>query len=86
MVFCGKSRPGKSALITPGKSLLITSILTNRRIHRNVIHNIVICIPKHSFSLMSEKDNPFLALDKERCMILIMMFRACLQYNNYVCI
>ena len=58
MVFCGKSRSGKSSLIT--------SILTNRRIYRNAFHNVIICIPKHSFSSMSEKDNPFLALDKEK--------------------
>jgi len=58
MVFCGKSRSGKSSLIT--------SILTNRRIYRNAFHNVIICIPKHSFSSMSEKDNPFLALDQEK--------------------
>jgi len=58
MVFCGKSRSGKSSLIT--------SILTNKRIYRNEFHNVIICIPKHSFSSMSEKDNPFLAFDKEK--------------------
>ena len=58
MVFCGKRRSGKSSLIT--------SIPINRRIYRNVFHNVIICIPKHSFTSMSEKDNPFLALSPEK--------------------
>ena len=58
MVFVGKSRSGKSSLIT--------SILTNRRIYRNAFHNVIIVIPKHSFHSMSPEDNPFLALDKEK--------------------
>ena len=58
MVFCGKSRSGKSSLIT--------SILTNRRVNRNAFHNVIIVIPKHSFQSMSPADNPFLHLDKEK--------------------
>ena len=57
MVFVGKSRSGKSSLIT--------SILTNRRVYRNAFHNVIIVILKHSFQSMSPADNPFLALDKE---------------------
>ena len=56
-VFVGKSRSGKSSLIT--------SILTNRRVYRDAFQNVIICIPKHSFHSMDEKDNPFLALDYE---------------------
>ena len=58
MVFVGKSRSGKSSLIT--------SILTSRKVYRNAFHNILICIPRHSFHSMSEKDNPFLALSSEK--------------------
>ena len=58
MVFVGKSRSGKSSLIT--------SLLTNRRVYRNAFHNVIICIPKHSFNSMDEKDNPFLSLDAEK--------------------
>ena len=58
MVFLGKSRSGKSSLIT--------SILTNRRIYKNAFHNVIIVIPRHSFQSMSPDDNPFLALDKEK--------------------
>ena len=58
MAFLGKSRFGKSSLIA--------SILKNRRIYRNAFHNILICIPRHSFHSMSEKDNPFLALSPEK--------------------
>ena len=57
-VFVGKSRSGKSSLIT--------SPLMNRRVYRNAFHNVIICIPKHSFNSMNEKDNPFLALDSEK--------------------
>ena len=49
MVFVGKSRSGKSSLIT--------SLLTNRRVYRNTFHNVIICIPKHLFNSMSEKDH-----------------------------
>ena len=58
MVFVGKSRSGKSSLIT--------SLLTSRRVYRNAFHNVIICIPKHSFNSMAEKDNPFLMLDSEK--------------------
>ena len=58
IVFVGKSRSGKSSLIT--------FILTNRRVNRNAFHNILVCIPRHSFHSMSEKDNPFLALSSEK--------------------
>ena len=58
IVFVGKSRSGKSSLIT--------SLLKNRRLYRNAFHNVIIVIPKHSFHSMSERDNPFLALDKEK--------------------
>ena len=58
MVFVGKSRSGKSSLIT--------SLLTSRRVYRNTFHNVIICIPKHSFNSMAEKDNPFLMLDSEK--------------------
>ena len=58
LVFVGKSRSGKSSLIT--------SLLKNRRLYRNAFHNVIIVIPKHSFHSMSERDNPFLALDKEK--------------------
>ena len=58
MVCVGKSRSGKSSLIT--------SLLTSRRVYRNAFHNVIIVIPKHSFQSMSPADNPFLALDKEK--------------------
>ena len=58
LVFVGKSRSGKSSLIT--------SLLKNRRLYRNAFHNVIIVIPKHSFHSMSERDNPFLALDREK--------------------
>ena len=58
IVFVGKSRSGKSSLIT--------SLLKNRRLYRNAFHNVIIVIPKHSFHSMSERDNPFLTLDKEK--------------------
>lgn len=58
IVFVGKSRSGKSSLIT--------SLLTNRRIYRNAFNNVIIVIPRHSFNSMSEKDNPFLTLDSEK--------------------
>ena len=58
MVFVGKSRSGKSSLIT--------SLLTSRHVYRNAFHNVIVCIPKHSFQSMSPADNPFLALDKEK--------------------
>ena len=58
MVFVGKSRSGKSSLIT--------SLLKNRRLYRNAFHNVIIVIPRHSFNSMSERDNPFLALDDEK--------------------
>ena len=51
MVFVGKSHSGQSSLIT--------SLLTNRRVYRNTFQNVVICIAKHSFNSMSEKDNHF---------------------------
>ena len=56
LVFVGKSRSGKSSLII--------SILTNRRVYRNAFHNVIICIPKHSFHSMDDKDNPFLEFMK----------------------
>ena len=58
MVFVGKSRSGKSSLIT--------SILTNRCAYRNAFHSVIIVIPKHSFQSVSPYDNPFLALEKEK--------------------
>ena len=58
LIFVGKNRSGKSSLIT--------SILTNRRVYRNAFHNVIICIPKQSFHSMDEKDNPFLALDPKK--------------------
>ena len=64
MVFVGKSRSGKS--------FLITSILTNRRVYRNAFHNVImiIVIPKHSFQSRSPADNPFLHLDKKKIYLL----------------
>ena len=47
LVFVGKSRSGKSSLIT--------SILTNRRVYRNAFHNVLIVMPRHSFNSMQEK-------------------------------
>lgn len=58
MVFCGKSRSGKSSLIT--------SLLTSRKMYRNAFHNVILCIPSHSFSSMKESDNPFKDLDEEK--------------------
>ena len=58
LVFLGKSRSGKSSLIT--------SLLTNRRVYRNAFHNVIIVIPKHSFNSMNPKENPFIALDEEK--------------------
>ena len=34
--------------------------------YRNAFHNVILCIPMHSFQSMSPADNPFLALDKEK--------------------
>ena len=58
LVFLGKSRSGKSSLIT--------SLLTNRRVYRNAFHNVIIVIPKHSFNSMNPSENPFIALDDEK--------------------
>ena len=49
-----------------GKSSLITSLLTNRRVYRNAFHNVIIVIPRHSFHSMDPKHNPFLLLDEEK--------------------
>ena len=72
MVFVGtgKSRSGKSSLIT--------SLLTSRRMYRNAFHNVILCIPKHSFQSMSPADNPFLALDKEKIYIIYILI-----YHNF---
>ena len=58
VVYLGKSRSGKSSLIT--------SLLTNRRVYRNAFHNVIVVIPRHSFNSMNPKHNPFLALDAEK--------------------
>ena len=58
IVFVGKSRSGKSSLMT--------SLLTNSKIYYKAFHNVIIVIPKHSFNSMSEKDNPFIALSEEK--------------------
>ena len=58
MVFCGKSRSGKSSLIT--------ALLTNPKMYKRAFHNIIICIPYHSFRSMKESDNPFKDLDEEK--------------------
>ena len=42
VVYLGKSRSGKSSLIT--------SLLTNRRVYRNAFHNVIVVIPRHSFN------------------------------------
>ena len=58
IVYVGKSRSGKSSLIT--------SLLTIRRVYGNAFHNVIIVIPKHSFHSMYKKHIPFLALDEEK--------------------
>ena len=58
IVYVGKSRSGKSSLIT--------SLLTNRRVYRNAFHNVIIVIPRHSFHSMDPKHNLFLLLDEEK--------------------
>lgn len=58
MVFCGKSRSGKSSLIT--------SLLTNSRMYRKAFHNVLVCMPYHSFRSMKESDNPFVDLPEEK--------------------
>ena len=58
LMFVGKSRSGKSSLLT--------AILTHRKIYKKKFHNIIICIPMHCFTSMAEESNPFLDLDDEK--------------------
>ena len=58
IVFCGASRSGKSSLMT---SLLMISSM-----YKRVFHNVLLCIPEHSFTSMSTKDNPFIGLDEDK--------------------
>ena len=58
LVFCGKSRSGKSSLIT--------SLLTSNRMYYRAFNNVIVCMPKHSFNSMKEEDNPYANLDPEK--------------------
>lgn len=58
MVFVGKSRSGKSSLIT--------ALLTSNRMYKCAFHNILLVIPRHSYTSMSEASNPFLSLDEDK--------------------
>lgn len=58
MVFCGKSRSGKSSLLT--------SLLLDKNMYKRAFHNVLIVIPLHSFTSMAEKDNPFAELDESK--------------------
>jgi hypothetical protein len=58
MVFCGKSRSGKSSLLA--------SLLLDKNMYRRAFHNVLIVIPLHSFTSMAEKDNPFAELDENK--------------------
>lgn len=57
-VFCGKSRSGKSSLLT--------SLLLSKECYKRAFHHVLICIPMHSYTSMSEKDNPFLDLPHDQ--------------------
>ena len=58
LLFVGKSRSGKSSLIT--------SLLTSPRLYSHAFHNVIICIPQNSFQSMNPKTNPFLKLSEEK--------------------
>jgi hypothetical protein len=57
IVFCGASRSGKSSLMT--------SLLMNSSMYKRAYHNVLLCMPEHSFTSMSTKDNPFIGLDDD---------------------
>ena len=57
-MFVGKSRSGKSSLLT--------ALLTHSKLYKRKFENIIICIPMHSFTSMAEDSNPFLDLDEEK--------------------
>ena len=58
VMFVGKPASGKSSLLT--------ALLTHRRLYKKKFHNIIICIPMHSFTSMAEDSNPFLDLDENK--------------------
>ena len=58
VMFVGKSKSGKSSLLT--------ALLTHRKLYKKKFENIIICIPMHSFTSMAEDSNPFLDLDEEK--------------------
>ena len=59
MVFVGKSRSGKSSLLT--------SLLLDKKMYRKAFHNILYVVPQHSFTSMAENpDNPFLEIDPDK--------------------
>ena len=61
-MFVGKSKSGKSSLLT--------ALLTQRKLYKKKFENIIICIPMHSFTSMAEESNPFLDLDEEKIIYL----------------
>ena len=58
VMFVGKSKSGKSSLLT--------ALLTHRKIYKKKFENIIICIPMHSFTTMAEESNPFFDLDDDK--------------------
>ena len=58
IVFCGKSLSGKSSLLT--------SLLTNKDLYKKAYNNVILVIPVHSFTSISEKDNPYLYLSDDK--------------------
>ena len=58
VMFVGKSKSGKSSLLT--------ALLTHCKLYKKKFENIIICIPMHSFTSMAEDSNPFLDLAEEK--------------------
>ena len=51
LMFVGKSKSGKSSLLT--------ALLTHHQLYKKNVENIIICIPIYSFTSMAEDSNPF---------------------------
>ena len=58
VMFIGKSKSGKSSLLT--------ALPTHCKLYKKKFENIIIRIPMHSFTSMAEDSNPFLDLDEEK--------------------
>ena len=55
VMFVGKTKSEKSSLVT--------ALLTHHELYQTTFENIIICVPMHSFTSMTEDSNPFLDLD-----------------------